>query len=125
MEAVQKRPGVLVHRLLQPSRLEGGGEGGQVAREVVGIDPQVAGAEEDLVPAHLLAEGVQRLVEPPAGPLLVAFAPEEAEQPVARDAAVTRGREERQESQAAGLGRGSAQPLAVTRQEEPTERVKP
>ena len=83
VEVPQKRAGVQPRRLLEragsPRRLEGR----EVHLDQLGIEPQVAGAEDRLFGAELLAQGVERLVETPAGPLLLHLTPQQSHQTVA------------------------------------------
>ena len=83
MEPVQEGADVLRGRPLELARPDSEGERREVAGDQLGVEPQVPGAQEYLVRAHLLAEGVQGLIESLTRPLLIGFRPEHAEQPVA------------------------------------------
>ena len=123
VKSVEEGAGILPGRLFQPVCPEGGREQGDVTGDEVGVEPEVLGAQEDLVRAHLLAEGVEGLVEPLPRPLLVGLGPDHRKQAVPGHAPVAGGREQGEQGQAPGLGRGAAEPLSVPLYEQPAERV--
>ena len=97
MEVAQKRAGVEPRGLLERARRARGLEGRQIHLDQLGIEPQVAGAEDGLLGAQLLAQGVERLVEAPAGALLLHLPPQQCRQPVAVHPAIAGPRQHRED----------------------------
>jgi hypothetical protein len=123
VKPVEKRADILGRSLLQTARLDGEREGGNIAGDEVGVEADVAGAEEDLVRADLLAQRVQGLVEPAPGPVFVALGPEHAEHPVAGHTVLPRGGQEGEQGKPARLRGGAAEALPVPLEKQPAERV--
>ena len=83
VEVAQERSGVDPRRLLERARDPCGLERVEIHLDQLGIEPQVAGAEDGLLGAQVLAQGVERLAEAAASALLLHFAPEQSGQAVA------------------------------------------
>src|SRR5215218_921947 len=107
VEAIEERAGVARGGVFQAPPLNGRLELCYVAGDQIGIEPQVAAAEKDLVRAEVLAQGVERLIQPPAGPLLLRIGPEVGQHFFAGEPLLAGGRQERQNGQTAGLCRRS------------------
>ena len=103
MEVAQKRAGVQPRGLLERARRARGLEGRQIHLDQLGIEPQVAGAEDGLLGAQLLAQGVERLVEAPAGALLLHLTPQESHQTVATHPPIAGARQHGKDRQPPGL----------------------
>src|SRR5215217_6427784 len=107
VEAIEERAGVARGGVFQAPALNGRLEPRHVAGDQIGIEPQVAAAEKDVVRAEVLAQGVERLIQPPAGPLLLGIGPEVGQHFFAGEPLLAGGRQERENGQTAGLCRRS------------------
>ena len=105
VKSVEKRTGIQVGRPTPVPVPAGGGEFVEIAGNDGGVEPELLGAEEQLFAAQALAQGVQRLTERAAGPLLFGVGPEESEQALARDPAISGSGQECKQGQPPGLGR--------------------
>ena len=103
MEIPQERAGVQSRRLLEragcPRRLEGR----EIHLDQLRIESQVAGAEDRILGAELLAQRVKGLVETPAGALLVHITPQQSRQTVAAHPAISGASQDRQDGEPARL----------------------
>ena len=124
MKAVEKWTAVFRDRPLRVAGLQCGRERRDVARDQIGVEPDVPGSQEDLVGAHLLPKRVEGLVESFPRALLVGLRPEHADQPVAGHALLARSRQQGEQPEAPRLGGRAAQALTIALQEQPAKRVK-
>ena len=122
MEVAQKRAGVQPRGLLERARRARGLEGRQIHLDQLGIEPQVAGAEDGLLGAQLLAQGVERLVEAPAGALLLHLTPQESA-PDGRDSPPDRRRAPARQGPPAAGAAGRCLPGGADRRRRPGRRA--
>ena len=84
MESVEERPVVQIDRSLQVALGDGGLELEHVDAQDLGVQPELAHPDDDLVVADLPTDGVERLVERVASALFLDVRPERADQSIAR-----------------------------------------
>ena len=76
MEAIQKGPGVADRRLFKLPPLQCLLELSYIAADYFSVEPQISRADEDIVRAEVLAQGIERLVESPTRSFLLGVGPE-------------------------------------------------
>ena len=108
MEPVEERPGVLRRGRLEPAPAQRRRELADVARHQLRIEAEVAPAQEDLVGAEVLAQGVDRLAQAAAGAVFLGVGPEIGEDLLAGQPRLARRGEQRHEREPARLRRGAA-----------------
>lgn len=103
VEAREERPGVHVHRILEPPGARVCAGGGHVAPENIQVDPQLLGATDGALVAKIATQGGHRLRRRRAPALLVVVGPEQREHVTARPTFVTCPGEHRQPRETALL----------------------
>ena len=123
MEVAQKRAGVQPRGLLERARRPRDLEGRQIHLDQLGIEPQVAGAEDGLLGAQLLAQRVERLVETAASALLLLLPPEQCRQAVPVHPALAGAGQDREDRETPRLLGVAAQRAAIVEHRHPAERL--
>ncbi len=121
MKAVEKGSGVHTGRLFPLSSAGRGREVSYVAPQNIRVEPEILAAEDHLLIPEVLSQGIDRLAQPPAPPLLVRVRPEERQQLFAGEPPVAGACQHGEQRKPARLGRGTGQRLALSRDGEPTE----
>ena len=122
IEAVEERPRVQRHRLRRVAALERGLEALNVARDDVGVQPQLGGAEQQLRRVEIAPQRVAGLLEESVGVLAVALGPEVGNQLVAAQAALAGGGEQREERERLAARGGTAALGAILFDRKPAQR---
>ncbi len=121
MKAVQKCPGVVPHRRIEPARAQRLAELGHVARHQVGVEAEVPTPDEHLVVAQILAQRVERLAETPPGAIVLGVRPEIGQHFLACQSRLARRGEEREDGEPARLGGRAAHDAVGAAHVQPAE----
>ena len=124
VKAVEEAAGVARGREVEAVGGQSRLELAHVARDHVGIEPEVLPpAEEHVVGAEVLAQGVHRLAQPTARAVLLGVRPEIGEHLLPGEAGVPRGGQQGEQREPARLGGGAGHDLAGPADMEPAEGV--
>src|SRR5688572_10752456 len=115
VKPIEERTTVEVDRSLEVPLVYGGLEVDGIDAEDLGVQPELAHPDDDLVVADFPADGVQRLVEGVASALFLDVRPERADQSIARHPGLAATREEREDRESSGLCQraGECAPVAM------------
>ena len=96
-----------------------------VARDQLRVEPELAGAEKDVIGPEILAQGIERLIEYPPRPLLLGVGPEVGEHLVAGEPLLAGGGKKGQDGQPARLRGRAAYQAGVSPNVQSAESVDP